>query len=112
MEIVLVKVLTWGKYMEQKSYKNLGKFILAFSIIASLVIVFLSFRGGGFIANLSNGSFSNTLMFSIVCILAILGGIGMKNKYPEYYKYQIISGIILLSTSLIFDIIPRIIYLT
>jgi hypothetical protein len=97
--------------MEQKSYKNSGKFLLAFSTIGSLIIVFLSFKDGNFIANLNNGSFFRTLLFSITCILLILGGVGMKNKYPEYYKYQIVSGVILLSVSLIIDIIPRIIYL-
>lgn len=98
--------------MEQKSYKNLGKFLLAFSIISSAIVIFLSFRNGNFIVNLSNSSFFRTLLFSITCILLILSGIRMKNRRPEYYKYQIISGIILLSISLIFDIIPRIIYLT
>lgn len=98
--------------MEEKSYKNLGKFLLAFSIISSLIIVFLSLRDGNFIVNLNNGSFFRSVLFSITCILVILGRIAMKNKYPEYYKYQIVSGVILLSLSLIFDIIPRIIHLT
>lgn len=98
--------------MKHKSYKNSGKFLLAFSIISSAIVIFLRFRNGNFIKDLSNGSFFRTLLFSITCILFILGGIGMKNRYPKYYKYQIISGSILLLTSLIFDIIPRIIYLT
>ncbi len=98
--------------MKQKSYENLGKFLLAFSIISSVIVIFLSFRNGNFISNLRNSSFFRTVLFSITCIIIILGGIGTKNKHPEYYKYQIISGIILLSISLIFDIIPRIIYLT
>lgn len=98
--------------MKQKSYKNQGKFLLVFSIITSLIIFFISFSGENFLENLIKGSFSRTLLFIITCILLILGGISMKNRYPEYYKYQIISGIILLSTTLIFDIIPRAIYLT
>lgn len=98
--------------MDGKSYKNLGRSLLVFSIIGSLITFLLSFSGESFVENLAKGSFSITLMFSIMCILLILGGISMKNRHPEYYKYQIISGIILLITSLIFDIIPRIIYFT
>ncbi|WP_286908515.1 hypothetical protein [Clostridium sp. UBA1652] len=96
--------------MERRSYKNLGRLILAFSIIASVFIVFISFRNGDFKENLSNGSFS-TLIFSLTCIFLILSGVRMKTKYPEYYIYQVIGAIILLLTVLIVDIIPRIIYL-
>lgn len=98
--------------MEQKSYKKLGKFLLCFSIIGSLIIVFLSFKSGNFIENLNNNSFSFSLLTVLTFIFIIIGGFSLKNKFPEYYKYQIISGIILLSTTLIFDIIPKIIYLT
>lgn len=98
--------------MEQKSYNKLGKFILSFSIICSLLIIFLSFRGGNFIENLNNNSFSSSLLSMLAFILITIDGFASKKKYPEYYKYQIAGGIILLSTSLIFDIIPRIIYLT
>lgn len=97
--------------MEHKSYNKLGKFILSFSIIGSLFIVFLSFRSGNFIENLNNNSFSSLLLSMITFILITIGGFTLKKKYPEYYKYQIASGIILLSTSLIFEIIPRIILL-
>ncbi len=97
--------------MGQKSYKNLGKFLLSFSIIASLILVFLSFRGGNFVGNIISGDFSRVLLFSITCILLILGGISMKRKYPEYYKYQVVSGVLLLATTWIFDFIPRIMYL-
>lgn len=98
--------------MIKKSYKNLGRFLLIFSIIASLIVIYISFSNGSFIENLEKGNFFRTLIFSITCILIILGGISMKNKYPEYYKYQVISGVILLATTIIFDIIPRLIYLT
>ena len=98
--------------MIKKSYKNLGRFLLIFSIIASLIVIYISFSNGSFIVNLGKGIFLRTLFFSITCILIILGGISMKNKHPEYYKYQVISGVILLATTIIFDIIPRLIYLT
>ena len=101
-----------GEAMGQKSYKRLGKFILCFSSIGSLIILFLSFKGGNFIGNLSNNSFSSSLLRVITFILIIIGGFSLKKKCPEYYKYQIISGIILLLTVLIVEIIPRIIYLT
>ncbi|MDU2670858.1 MAG: hypothetical protein E7C49_02500 [Clostridium sp.] len=97
--------------MGQKSYKNLGKFLLSFSIIASLILVFVSFRGGNFIGNLTSGSISRAVPFSLTCILLILGGISMKRKYPEYYKYQVVSGVLLLATAWMFDFIPRIMYL-
>lgn len=97
--------------MGQKSYKNLGKFLLSFSIIASLILVFLSFRGGNFIGNITNISISRAVLFSVTCIMLILGGISMKRKYPEYYKYQVVSGVLLLATTWIFDFIPRIMYL-
>lgn len=97
--------------MGQKSYNNLGKFLLSFSIIASLILVFLSFRGGNFVGNTMSGGFSSALLFCITCILLILGGISMKRKYPEYYKYQVVSGVLLLATTLIVNIISRIMYL-
>ncbi|EGT5475387.1 hypothetical protein [Clostridioides difficile] len=94
--------------MKKKSYNKLGKFIVCF-IISSLFIVFLSFIGGNFMDNLRDNSFSSSLLSMINFILIIIGGFSLKKKYPEYCKYQIVSGIILLLTSLIFDIIPRII---
>ncbi len=97
--------------MERKKYKNIGRFILAFSIIASVFMVFISFRNGDFKENLSNGSLFSTLIFSLTCIVLILSGVSMKTKYPEYYIYQVIGAIILLLMVLIIDIIPRVIYL-
>lgn len=93
--------------MEKRSYKNLGRSILAFSIMFSTFMVFISFRNG----NLGNENLFSTISFSLTCILLILSGVSMKTKYPEYYRYQIIGAIILLSTVLIVDIIPRVIYL-
>lgn len=87
--------------------KNLGRFILTFSIIVSIFTTFISFDNG----RLGNGSLSNTIIFSLTCIFLILSGVSMRTKYPEYYRYQIIGATILLSTVLIVDIIPRIIYL-
>lgn len=98
--------------MEQKSYNKLGKFILCFSIISSIFIILLSFRGGNFIENLNNNNFLSSLLSMLTFILITIGGFTLKKKYPEYYKYQIVSGLILLLTILIFDIIPRIINLT
>ena len=97
--------------MERRSYKNLGRFILAFSIIASVFMVFISFRNGDFKENLSNGSLFSTLIFSLTCIVLILSGVSMKTKYPEYYRFQVIGAIILLLMVLIVDVIPRVIYL-
>ncbi len=97
--------------MEIRSYKNLGRFILAFSIIASVFMAFISFRNGDFKENLSNESLFSTLIFSLTCIVLILSGVSMKTKYPKYYRYQIIGATILLLTVLIVDIIPRVIYL-
>lgn len=97
--------------MERRSYKNLGRFILAFSIIFSIFMAFISFRNGDFKENLSNGSLSSTLIFSLTCIVLILSGMSMKTKYPEYYRYQVIGATTLLLTVLIIDIIPRVIYL-
>lgn len=97
--------------MIEKSYKNIGKFLLSFSIISSLIIIFLKFKDGNFIENLNNVSMSNSIMFTSTCILLIFSGFIMKNRYPHYYKYQISSAVILLATTLLFDIIPRIIYL-
>lgn len=98
--------------MKDKSYNILGRLLKIFSIITSMISIFLSFRGGRFTENLRNNSFSISLNFTIVCILFIISGFRIKKKYPKYYKYQIISGTILLITVLLLDIIPRIIYLT
>lgn len=97
--------------MEKKSYESLGKTLLVFSILSSILYIFLCFRGGDFLKNLNNSSLKSTLPFVLTTIFLIIGGLRMKNKYPKYYKYQIFSGIILLSTSLIFDIIPKLILL-
>ncbi|MCI6277967.1 MAG: hypothetical protein MR639_14775 [Clostridium sp.] len=97
--------------MEKKSYESSGKTLLVFSILSSMLYIFLCFRGGDFLKNLNNSSLKSTLLFVLTTIFLIIGGIRMKNKYPKYYKYQIFSGIILLSTSLIFDIIPKLILL-
>lgn len=93
--------------MERRSYKNLGRFILAFSIIVSIFTTFISFDNG----RLGNGSLSSAIAFSLTCIFLILSGVRMKTKYPEYYRYQVIGAIILLLMVLIIDIIPRVIYL-
>lgn len=98
--------------MEKKSYTNLGKLLLTFSIICSLLIVFLSFGSRNFIEDLNNTSISSSILRSITFTFAIFSGFTLKNKLPKYYKYQVISGVILLVTSLATDIIPRIIYLT
>ncbi|SHI65553.1 hypothetical protein [Clostridium intestinale] len=97
--------------MERRSYKNIGRFILAFSIIYSIFMAFISFRNGDFKENLSNGSLFSTLIFSLTCIVLILSGLRMKIKYPDYYLYQVIGAIILLLMVLIVDVIPRVIYL-
>ena len=99
--------------MKNKSYNTLGKFMLCFSIIASLLVVFLSFRCGNgyFIENLNNSTFFSSLLSIISSILITIAGFAQKKRYPEYYKYQVASGIIFLSTCLIFDIIPKIIFL-
>lgn len=97
--------------MEKKSYESSGKTLLVFSILSSILYIFLCFRGGDFLKNLNNSSLKSTLLFVLTTIFLIIGGIRMKNKYPKYYKYQIFSGIILLLTSLIFDIIPKLILL-
>lgn len=96
--------------MKEKSYKTQGKILLFFSIICSIGIIFLSFSGNGFLINLTNSTFLNSIFACITFILCIFSGIQLKTKAPFYYKYQILSGVILLSTILIFDIIPRIIY--
>jgi heme/copper-type cytochrome/quinol oxidase subunit 3 len=93
--------------MEKRSYKNLGRFILAFSIMFSTFMVFISFRNG----NLGNENLFSTISFSLTCIVLILSGVSMKTKYPKYYRYQIIGATILLLTVLIIDVIPRVIYL-
>ncbi|SCK03201.1 Uncharacterised protein [uncultured Clostridium sp.] len=98
--------------MDKKSYNKLGKFLLAFSIICSLLIVFLSFTVGDFIESLKNSSLISSILRSITFSLVIFSGFTLKKKLPEYYKYQVISGTILLVTSLAIDIIPRIIFLT
>lgn len=97
--------------MEKKSYESSGKTLLVFSILSSILYIFLCFRGGDFLKNLNNSSLKSTLPFVLTTIFLIIGGLRIKNKYPKYYKYQIFSGIILLSTSLIFDIIPKLILL-
>ena len=108
--LVLLKI--GGEFMEKISYNKLGKFLLVFSIICSLIVTFLSFSGGNFIESLNNSSLSSSILRSITFTLVIFSGLNLKKKLPEYYKYQIISGAILLVTSLAIDIIPRIIYLT
>lgn len=97
--------------MKNKSYESSGKSLLVFSILASISYIFLCFRGGSFVNNLNNSSLKSTLLFVLTTIFLIIGGLRMKNKYPKYYKYQIFSGVILLLTSLIFDIIPKLILL-
>lgn len=93
--------------MERRLYKNIGRLILAFSIIVSIFTTFISFDNG----RLGNGSLSSTIAFSLTCIFLILSGVRMKTKYPEYYRYQVIGATTLLLMVLIIDIIPRVIYL-
>lgn len=97
--------------MGKKSYESSGRALLVFSILSSILYIFLCFRGGNFLKNLNNSSLKSSLLFVLTNIFLIIGGIRMKNKYPKYYKYQILSGVLLLSTSLIFDIIPKLILL-
>ena len=96
--------------MRDRSYKGLGILLVVFSIISVGIIAFLTFGNGDLIENVRSSSVSSTVLFCLISILVILGGIKMKNKYPDYYKYQIISGGILLVGIIVLDIIPRIMH--
>lgn len=93
-----------------KSYETTGKFLLCFSILVSLFLIIITFTNDSFIQNLPSKDFSISLWTFLGWILCIIGGFSLKNKYPKYYKYQVLSGVILLATLFICDIIPRLIY--
>lgn len=93
--------------MEQKTYASHGKCLFYFSIAVSLSVIYLKYFSGDFINNLSYSNLSSTLVFCFINIVLILGGFKLKEKYPQYYRYQIKSGSVLLITAVVFDLIPR-----
>ena len=101
-----------GDNMQQKTYAKHGKCLFYFSIVASLVVIYFTYFTGDFIENLSSSNFIATLVFCVANVLLIISGLKMREKYPEYYKYQVKSASVLLMTAIVFDIIPRIIFIS
>lgn len=90
-----------------KKQNKIGILLFICSSLIAAAGVYFSFSGEGFIANLNNVDPKSSYTMAIVCLFALFYGVKIKKIYPDYYKYQIISSVILLMTVLVTDIIPR-----
>lgn len=96
--------------MESKREINGGKIFFIFSIVISILSIYLLFRGGDIGKNIKGWDISLTSTVFVVNILNIMGALKLKKKYPKSSRYRIYGSSILLLTAIFFDIIPRIIY--
>ena len=82
--------------MKEKTYKTCGKILLLFTTISCVIYLFCEFN------NINSTPTSNSFLHTLVInFIIILGGLSLKNKYPNYYIYQVCSGLLILITSLI-----------